>query len=100
MPRFFFHVLNGAELLRDPNGSDLPDLEDARAEALATALELWSEVLRSGGDPRPYSIAIEDEQHRVLEVVEFTATLDRLGRPVDPAPARARPRAEEGGRIA
>nr|WP_321182289.1 hypothetical protein [Methylobacterium sp. Leaf122] len=33
MPRFFFHIRDGATLIEDPDGSELPDLAAAREEA-------------------------------------------------------------------
>jgi len=37
MPRFFFHIRDGATLIEDPDGSELPDLAAAREEAAPAA---------------------------------------------------------------
>jgi hypothetical protein len=33
MPRYYFHIHNGYDLELDPDGTDFPDMNDARAEA-------------------------------------------------------------------
>ena len=40
MPRYFFDSCDGDDVARDPEGQDLPDLEAARHEAVASAREL------------------------------------------------------------
>jgi hypothetical protein len=40
MPTFFFHVRDGDGLIEDPEGTDLPDLDAARAEALSAARQI------------------------------------------------------------
>jgi hypothetical protein len=37
MPRFFLHIQDGDRRIEDPDGSELPDLEAARAEAVSAA---------------------------------------------------------------
>ena len=41
MARYFFHIKDGADLIQDPEGSDLATMEDARSQALKSARELW-----------------------------------------------------------
>ena len=43
MPRYYFHVQSKGDLARDPHGSDLPDIEAARKEAVKRACRAWSE---------------------------------------------------------
>jgi hypothetical protein len=40
MGRFYFHLQHGGELLIDPEGTELPDCDVARQEALRSAREL------------------------------------------------------------
>ncbi|HEX4636034.1 MAG TPA: hypothetical protein VH189_07610 [Rhizomicrobium sp.] len=63
MPRYFFHIREGAVLTRDSRGQDLPDVETARDEAITIGESLMSE--------RP------DLLHRAIEIV------DQTGRVVD-----------------
>ena len=42
MSRFFFHVRDDEGLRIDAEGTELPDVEAARKEAVARACEIWS----------------------------------------------------------
>ncbi|SOR26800.1 conserved protein of unknown function [Methylorubrum extorquens] len=48
MPLFFFHIRDGATLIEDPDGSELPDLAAAREEAVQGARFLLAEKLKAG----------------------------------------------------
>lgn len=37
MTRYYFHIKDGAELIHDPEGSELATMEDARSQALKSA---------------------------------------------------------------
>jgi hypothetical protein len=58
MPRYFFHIREGATLTRDTCGQELPDAEAARDEAIATGQALMGE--------RPGLL------HRTIEIVDET----------------------------
>jgi hypothetical protein len=73
MPRYFFHIRDGYDLDEDEEGIELPDVEAARAEALATVEELRDE-LRDAGD---IELEITDESGRRLLTVPFFG--DRRG---------------------
>jgi hypothetical protein len=45
MPRYYFHVASGKEAIRDEEGSDLLDLEAARAETVKDARALMSDAI-------------------------------------------------------
>jgi hypothetical protein len=47
MPIFFFHIRHGGSLAEDPDGTDLPTLALAYAEAVAMAREL-ARIMRQG----------------------------------------------------
>ena len=74
MPRYFFHTEDG-ERLCDPEGTELPDIEAAKVEAvryLAQRLdndpdELW----RTGN----WRIIVQDESALTLFIVDVTAIL-------------------------
>ena len=44
MPLYYLHIRNGDKLEVDPDGTELPDLEAAFAEAVKVARELVDEV--------------------------------------------------------
>nr|WP_294167852.1 hypothetical protein [uncultured Sphingomonas sp.] len=48
MPTFHFHIRVGGHLFEDPDGSDLPELGAARAEALAAVREAVAEQIKTG----------------------------------------------------
>lgn len=72
MPLFFLHIRSGSDVLHDPEGSHLPDLAAARAEAILCARELMSQGVLDGGRlgiERLFEIA--DEGGRTLLMVPF-----------------------------
>jgi Domain of unknown function (DUF6894) len=46
MPHYYLHIRDGTELVEDPDGTDLPDLEAARQEALEGAREMLAAWVR------------------------------------------------------
>ena len=65
MPRYFFHIREGASLTRDRRGLELPDAEAAREEAITTGHALLGE--RPGLLYR--TIEIVDETGHVVDEV-------------------------------
>lgn len=53
MPRFFFHLFDGSEVVSDPEGMELAGLCEAKTEARADCRGFAVEELRSG---RPFPI--------------------------------------------
>lgn len=47
MPQFPLNIRDGDTLLRDPEGSEFPDLETARAEALAGARDVLGDEIKA-----------------------------------------------------
>lgn len=76
MPTFYFHVRDGAGLTEDPDGSDLPDLEAARAEALAAARDILAERIKRAKNPDRRRFEIHDDAGRMLGTVPFLDALD------------------------
>jgi hypothetical protein len=68
MPRYFFNIREGFEVDEDEEGVELPDVEAARAEALATVEELRGEL---GADAHGIELEITDESGRRLLTVPF-----------------------------
>ena len=79
MPRYFFHVREGSTLNRDDEGQELPDVEAARREAIATGREILGEKLLHGGSLNGRSIEIADETGRVVDVVNARDVLFQGG---------------------
>jgi hypothetical protein len=71
MPRFFFNLRDGYDLDEDDEGIELPDVEAARAEAIATVEELREEL---SGDMASGNLELEvtdEDGERVLSVPFF-----------------------------
>ncbi|HST95450.1 MAG TPA: hypothetical protein VLJ78_11810 [Microvirga sp.] len=67
MPRYFFNIRDGYDLDEDDEGIELPDVEAARAEALATVEELRDQLADAGN----IELEITDETGRRLLTVPF-----------------------------
>ena len=67
MPRYFFNIRDGHDLDEDEEGIELPDIEAARAEALATVEELRDQLMDAGN----IELDITDETGRRLLTVPF-----------------------------
>jgi Domain of unknown function (DUF6894) len=61
MSRYYFHIKDGAELIQDPEGSELATMDEARSQALKSARELWAEAIKSGGRLGADAVVIADE---------------------------------------
>ena len=70
MPRFYFHVFND-ETSVDEEGRELPDLEAARAQAIADARSLMSDGLKLGRIVLSHHIAVQNEQGELVLNVTF-----------------------------
>jgi hypothetical protein len=75
MPRYFFHIRSDDVFIRDPDGSDLPDLDAARAEAVHSARDLLANLLREGQILDGQAFEISDEADNVLERVTFRSVI-------------------------
>jgi hypothetical protein len=79
MSRFYFSVITTAEEIIDEEGTELPDLDAARAEAIEDARTLMSDAILGGRDISDRSIEISNESGEVLMVVPFADAVSRFG---------------------
>jgi hypothetical protein len=93
MPRYYLHIRDGDRLVEDPDGSDLPDLDAARAEALESARNILAAKVKAGELIDDKRFEITDAVGTVLAVIPLKIVLrlaDSDGsRP--PIPTRSRP---------
>lgn len=75
MPRYFFHIRADDIFIRDPDGSDLPNLDAARAEAGHSARHLLADLLKEGEVLDGQVFEISDEAGTVLERLPFRNVL-------------------------
>jgi len=71
VPRFFLHIREAAGLVEDPDGSLVPDLRAACAEAAAAAREIAAEHLRAGKPLTALRFEIRDGAGRLLATLPF-----------------------------
>lgn len=79
MPKYYFHVRDGAEISRDEEGQILQNLEEARREAFNSAREMMSERLLHGGSPARKQIEIADETGHVVDVISVREAVVKDG---------------------
>ncbi|MBP0441183.1 DUF6894 family protein [Tianweitania sediminis] len=73
MPRYFFHIDDGAHL-PDHEGHDLPSLKAAQAEALRSAGSILRDADHLIFDlASSWQMAVTDESHRLLFTLRFNA---------------------------
>jgi len=73
MPRFFFHVRDGGELIPDPDGVDLPNLGSAADECRRIVREVMNEEPFRSELVADRKFEITDEQGRLALLIPFVA---------------------------
>lgn len=71
MPRYFFDLDGGERLFRDEKGSDLPDVQAAREEAIAVLPDIVRAMV-TGRDGKTLTSMIRDEVGNVVFGVKLT----------------------------
>jgi hypothetical protein len=77
MAIFYFNVITAGGTIFDEEGSDLSDLDTAKAEARRDAQSLISDAALRGIDISSRSIEVCNDQGRVLWTLPFTQALVR-----------------------
>jgi hypothetical protein len=70
MPRYFFHLTDGASVLDDPDGLDLPGSAAARAEAMLVAADINTRFRPR--DWSGWSLRIMDEHGKQIDSFPVT----------------------------
>ncbi|MBY3397600.1 hypothetical protein HFN88_33835 [Rhizobium laguerreae] len=81
MARYFFNVHDGISLI-DTVGSEHPDVQSARHEAVETIAERLKGALLKDSDISAWLMNVTDERGFTVIVLSFTATVkivDQLG---------------------
>jgi hypothetical protein len=78
MPRFHLHIRENARFIEDPEGAEFSSIEEARAVALKSAKEMWSDFLLNGRDPNTYAFEITDGMGQIVVIVPFAAASEDL----------------------
>jgi len=77
VPRFYFHLRDGGQLIDDPEGTELADAEHARTEAIKAAREILGAAIRYGIEPASDAIAVVDSQGQQIMVVSLAEVLPK-----------------------
>jgi hypothetical protein len=82
MARYYFHLKDGATLIKDQEGSELATPEAARHKALVSARELLADAIKSGKPLGADAVVIADEDGALTFVPMSDALPRRPGHPV------------------
>jgi hypothetical protein len=66
MPRYFFHIKDEVETIRDMEGAEFHNLDAVREEATESAREMMSVDVRQGHRPDGRTFVVTDEQGDVV----------------------------------
>jgi hypothetical protein len=77
MARYYFHIKDGADLVKDQEGTELASPDAARAQALRSAQELWADAIKSGKPLGADAVVIADEQGGTLTFVPMNEALPK-----------------------
>ena len=76
MPLYYFHIRDGDELIRDEEGTELPDPAAAKVEALANARDLAVDEIRSECRVDGRLIEIVSEFGSTIAIIPVRASID------------------------
>jgi len=80
MPRYFFNVHDGVSIA-DTVGSEHPDIESARCEAVETIAERLRGSMLNKTDVSAWLMNVTDESGFTVIVLSFTAAVKVINRP-------------------
>ncbi len=75
MTRYFLHLVDGDDLICDPEGSDLPSIAAAREQALLSARELLAEAIKRGAQRIPGFVVAVSEGGNEVAVIDFRSIM-------------------------
>lgn len=75
MPKYYFHIRSGFELIEDPEGIELPSVLIAKREAEDAAREILSEKVKTGDVVDGQEFEIHDAWGNRLLKVPFKSVL-------------------------
>jgi hypothetical protein len=77
MARYYFHIKDGADLIKDQEGTELATADAARVQALRSARELWADAIKSGKPLGADAVIIADELGETLTFVPMNEALPK-----------------------
>lgn len=73
MTRYFLHLVDGDDVICDPEGSDLPGIAAAREQALLSAREILAEAIKRGTQRIPRFVVAVSEGGNEVAVIDVKA---------------------------
>ncbi len=70
MARYFLHLVDGDDVICDPEGSDLPSIDAAREQALLSAREILAEAIKLGAQRVPRFVVAVSEGGNEVAVID------------------------------
>jgi hypothetical protein len=80
--RYFFNILTPSGVVEDIEGSELPSLDEARAEAIKDIRFLMSAAIRQGRDISGRSMEVCNEAGDVLMIIAFREAISESDVPM------------------
>jgi len=78
--RYYFHIKDGADLIEDPEGTELQTGDEAKSQALKSARELWADAIKSGRGLTADAVVVADEHGQILTFVPMAEALPKRPR--------------------
>jgi hypothetical protein len=80
MPRYFFHLSRGEQVILDPEGTELADVKEARREAFLIARDVMIRVLKTAeAVPLDDYVQVVDEHGSMLHMVTLKEAMSGGG---------------------
>jgi hypothetical protein len=76
MPRYYFHLTDGKETVKNPEGMDLPGTAAAREEAMVLARDLKHGKVMPGRSWNGWLVSVVDQHGHQVEAVPIADLLD------------------------
>ena len=80
MARYYFHIKDGTDLIKDQEGTELATPDAARVQALKSVRELRADAIKSGKPLGADAVVIADEQGGTLTFVPMNEALPKRPR--------------------
>lgn len=86
MPRFFFHIRDGKDYLKDSTGGEFDSLSEAHHEAIKLAQSAVRDLNDIGDIADDQAVEVCDEQGAIQEIVSFADACESLPVADEPDP--------------
>ena len=80
--RYFFYIIDNGQIIPDEEGSECSDLDAAKEEAKASALDLARQAIHRGWRPTTICVEIQDGEGRVLSALKVQEIFEHPRRPI------------------